>query len=266
MKEWQWTIRAEKPKRENTTMNLIQVASLCNSDKLEHGYIEIYDNIFSSLKDDKINFLEIGVYGGASAELWNRYFSNANIFMSDIFDKTDILSKVDVNFFRGDSGNEKDTTKLLEFAKAKTGTATFDIIIDDGSHFQHDQMNGIGNLFPYLTSGGYYIIEDICYEEDLKNGSMWWGHSKEPHHSVPGPCHAGAQLRTDEEWLAGSEKDFAACTDATIKRYAETNVFSSKYLSDSKNKYITDNVERLEYHSNDTGLDCTSKLAVFKKR
>ena len=247
----------------------MQLAETYKTDKLQHGYLEIYDGIFSSVKDEKLNFLEIGVYLGESAALWSSYFKNANLFMSDIFDKTDILSRFDVNFFRGDSGNEEDASKLLEYAKEKTGKATFDIIIDDGSHFQHDQMKGIGNFFSCISSGGYYIIEDICSEENLRNGEMWWGHSGEPHHSVPGECHAGSALRTDEKWLAGSEIDFSLCTEATIKQHLETKVFSSGYLSDSKNKYITTHIKTLEYYSANRALKTNfhqSNLAVFKKR
>ena len=247
-------------------MKLIDLAKTHQTDKLSHGYLEVYDSVFADIKTKQINFLEIGVYQGQSASLWSAYFNNAEIFMSDIFDKSNLLSKLNIHFFQGDSGGAKYTDELISFAKEKTGKDFFDIIIDDGSHFQYDQMNGIGNLFPYLSAGGCYIIEDICKEERLKNGSMWWGHSGEPHHSVPGPCHAGSQLRSDKEWLAGDKIDFSVCTDATIKRFLNTNIFSSRYLSDYQNQYITKNTDTINYYSDENILNCASKLAVFKKK
>lgn len=246
-------------------MKLEELARTHKTDKLQHGYLSVYDSVFSKFKDKEINFLEIGVYRGDSASLWEAYFSCANIFMSDIFDKTSILSDYNVKFFRGDSGSAEDVAKLIEYAKEKSKKNTFDVIIDDGSHFQYDQMNGIGNLFPHVSDGGCYIIEDICKEERLRSGSMWWGHRDEPHHAVEGDCHAGSRLRTDKEWLAGDEIDYSASTDATIKKFVETQVFCSKYLSEDQNKYITNNTKKVEYYSDANGLKCQSKLAVFEK-
>lgn len=246
-------------------MKLEELARTHKTDKLQHGYLSVYDSVFSKFKDKEINFLEIGVYRGDSASLWGAYFSCANIFMSDIFDKTSILSDYNVKFFRGDSGSAEDVAKLIEYAKEKSKKDTFDVIIDDGSHFQYDQMNGIGNLFPHVSDGGCYIIEDICKEERLRSGSMWWGHRGEPHHAVEGNCHAGSRLRTDKEWLAGDEIDYSASTDATIKKFVETQVFCSKYLSEDQNEYITNNTKKVEYYSGANGLKCQSKLAVFEK-
>lgn len=39
-----------------------------------------------------------------------------------------------------------------------------DIIIDDASHASHHQQIALKTLFPYLTAGGYYIIEDLHYQ------------------------------------------------------------------------------------------------------
>ena len=37
----------------------------------------------------------------------------------------------------------------------------FDMIIDDGSHDQDHQRVSLEYLFPYLASGGFYVIEDL---------------------------------------------------------------------------------------------------------
>ena len=37
----------------------------------------------------------------------------------------------------------------------------FDIIIDDGSHIVAHQIISFKTLFPYLKSGGIYVIEDL---------------------------------------------------------------------------------------------------------
>jgi len=37
----------------------------------------------------------------------------------------------------------------------------FDIIVEDGSHFHHDQQRSLVQLFPLLAPGGVYIMEDL---------------------------------------------------------------------------------------------------------
>jgi hypothetical protein len=38
---------------------------------------------------------------------------------------------------------------------------SFDIIVDDGGHMMHQQQISLGYLFPFLNSGGVYVIEDL---------------------------------------------------------------------------------------------------------
>ena len=45
-----------------------------------HPYTGIYDLLFSSLKDKKINIAEIGILNNASIQMWRDYFTNAQIF------------------------------------------------------------------------------------------------------------------------------------------------------------------------------------------
>mgnify|MGYP006440441615 CR=1 FL=1 len=245
--------------------NIFKMAKEAGTDKAQHGYLDVYNELFQPIHTDELNFLEIGVYQGASAKLWASYFNNSNVFMTDIFDKKNILKDLDVNFFRGDSANEDDLCYLMEYVKEVTEREVFDVIIDDGSHFQYDQMTTLGLMFPRLSSGGIYIIEDICYEEDLRTGSMWWGHTAEPHHSVQGECHFGSALHTDEEWLGGDQIDYSNSTDATMKRFVETGIIDSPYLSYNECQYIMKETFGV-YLYDDTTLSCRSKLAVIRKK
>ena len=43
------------------------------------SYLDIYQKYFESLKDKKINILEIGVLGGGSLRTWKEFFPNAEI-------------------------------------------------------------------------------------------------------------------------------------------------------------------------------------------
>ena len=52
------------------------------------SYLDYYDTVFFSRKNESINLLEIGVQNGGSLETWAEYFKNAkNIIGCDIDEK-----------------------------------------------------------------------------------------------------------------------------------------------------------------------------------
>ena len=44
------------------------------------GYTPYYDLLFRHLKNEKINFAEIGIENNASTKMWRKYFSKAKIY------------------------------------------------------------------------------------------------------------------------------------------------------------------------------------------
>jgi RimJ/RimL family protein N-acetyltransferase len=42
----------------------------------------------------------------------------------------------------------------------------FDIVIDDASHVSTHQQIALASLFPHVTPGGFYIIEDLHWQPD----------------------------------------------------------------------------------------------------
>ena len=76
----------------DTENNLKSLSQLYKTDKLEHGYIEIYESYFRSLKDKKLKILEIGIADGKSLLTWSDYFKNSVIVGIDIH-KIDVKEK-----------------------------------------------------------------------------------------------------------------------------------------------------------------------------
>ena len=86
--------------------------------------------------------------------MWLDYFPRANLYGLDIDD----FSTVDLprtQIFQGDQGTPQDLLAVVEVA------SNFDIIIDDGSHASYHQQTSLRTLFPFLSSGGIYIVEDL---------------------------------------------------------------------------------------------------------
>ncbi len=121
-----------------------------------HNYTEIYSYYFKNIKNKPFKFLEIGINKGSGVRLWESYFENAELHFIDI-------SLDHVNYFSDRSqyhiADQANPEQLLEVVRKVGGK--FDIIIDDGGHTMTQQIVNFTTLFPYLNSGGMYIVEDL---------------------------------------------------------------------------------------------------------
>lgn len=135
-------------------MTIKELARKYKTDKYSHGYTGYYDSLFSTLRNKKINLLEIGVKDGASLRVWRDYFPNANIFGVDIDPTCTLRGPEEVKYLIGDQSDPK----FLLYNVGHKGP--FNIIIDDGSHLMDDQILTLCTLFPFLARGGLYVIED----------------------------------------------------------------------------------------------------------
>ena len=136
------------------------------TDKI-NGMLGMYEKKFAKIKDNEIKYFEIGVHNGGSLLWASDYFSHkdSKIYGIDINIETQESGRVSTFFC-----NQDDTVKLQGLGRVY---GKFDIIIDDGCHFAKETKNCFENLWQYLKSGGWYIIEDwsACYS-DIKCESM----------------------------------------------------------------------------------------------
>ncbi len=160
-----------------STLDKLAIKYNTNKSSRTHNYCVIYEKYFSPLKYEDINFLEIGLDGCASARMWEEYFSNASLYFIDINDRSMSLGEKLLSdrskCFLVDQANKNDLLLLV-----KNQDLAFDIIIDDGGHKMYQQINSFEVLFPYVKSGGMYIIEDL----HTSYWKMYGGHGsqKEP--------------------------------------------------------------------------------------
>lgn len=121
-----------------------------------HNYTEIYSYYFGNIKDKPLKFLEIGIYKGSGVKLWENYFKNAELHFIDItLDRAEYFS----NRSHYHLADQADPAQLLKVIDETGGE--FDIIIDDGGHTMIQQITSFATLFPFLKSGGIYIVEDL---------------------------------------------------------------------------------------------------------
>jgi demethylmacrocin O-methyltransferase len=142
--------------------DLNRLATVCDTDKWgTHWYTQHYDRYFRPMRSRRLNVLEIGVggyessdLGGGSLRMWKAYFSKSQIVGIDLYDKSHFSeSRIDVR-----QCDQTDKDGLVRLSKEYGG---FDIVIDDGSHFNEHVIQSFEVLFPLLRTGGIYVVEDV---------------------------------------------------------------------------------------------------------
>jgi FkbM family methyltransferase len=123
-----------------------------------HHYFEIYDRHFSKYKNKNPIILEIGVQNGGSLEMWNYYFkNNCTIYGIDIDPNCLKMNDVypNVKVFIGDQSDDNFLNSI------KSQIPVIDILIDDGSHINSHIIKTFKALYPNISLGGTYLIEDL---------------------------------------------------------------------------------------------------------
>lgn len=155
----------------DATTELCRIGRAAGTDKSpyntvahRHPYTAVYSMLFAPLKNKPIRFAEIGVAGGASALLWEIYFTHRDTEVR-MFDR-------DQNFLdraRKHVGG-RFTFELMDVSldgdvSRALGQDKYDVIIDDSSHDFYHQIRIINEAWPCLKSGGMLIVEDIFRNE-----------------------------------------------------------------------------------------------------
>lgn len=173
-----------------------------------HNYARIYERYFDSFRTKQIRFLEIGFLLGHSAQMWQEYFVNAELFFIDV-DPACIQKAANILKSRSKLFilNQADISQLNNFVSQTGGQ--LDIILDDGGHRMEQQINSFKVLFPILKSGGMYVIEDLhtSYWKD------WGGYGTTQNPlSGKGTCVEFLQKLVDDLNFIGAS---TGCADAS---------------------------------------------------
>jgi len=97
--------------------------------------------------------LEIGVWTGCSLLAWHEWLpSKARIWGVDPLPQPEAIHGVPRIHYRQGS--------IMDPALIATLPKEFDVIIDDGSHLSWEILGALDLLWPRLTPGGWYVVED----------------------------------------------------------------------------------------------------------
>jgi hypothetical protein len=261
-----------KPLPKSELCNIAFNGGKYKTDKDWNGYTRIYYELLKEFKNDPIDFFEIGIYFGASIKMWHDFFTNGkiygidngrlvpganvhhgkdNIFMSDddmkLMQPDTIIENLNYSWLENDRIKcftaDQRSEKQLKEAFKYFGCDTFDVILDDGQHFQDHQQKSIALMFPNIKSGRYYIIEDVVDYESMKNGEVFWGQKR---------------------------KNATDSTDYVFTTFIQTGKLETPYMNEEQIKYIVDNIDDIfmydRMNKNNSPINGTSKLLVIKKK
>ena len=142
------------------------------SDKASaHDYYRVYGSILGRRRLEPLNILEIGLgtnnidipsnmgpsgRPGASLRAFRDWAPNAQIYGADV-DRRILFSE---DRIQTEWVDQTDPDSLAAL-RAKFANRTFDLIIDDGLHLPHANMNTITYLLPLMSERGTFVVEDI---------------------------------------------------------------------------------------------------------
>lgn len=137
----------------------LQKYFLSNGGKRLHKwmhYFDIYERHFDRFRGTCPTFLEIGVEGGGSLQMWKEYFGpGAKIIGLDINPACKDHETEGVEIFIG----SQDDVGVLQSILEKY--PDINAILDDGSHVMRHMITTFEYFYPRLNSKGTYLIEDV---------------------------------------------------------------------------------------------------------
>jgi SAM-dependent methyltransferase len=155
---------------------LTELANMFGSDKgtkigdwdTAHGYAPIYEHFLAARRSEPLRLLEIGVWKGASLRMWERYLPQARIVGVDILPEARQAASDRSQVVIGDASDPNFIRSIVD----SCFDGTVDVVVDDGSHVLDQQLAALETLFPLLSEGGLYFVEDISVSRfDIKGVS-----------------------------------------------------------------------------------------------
>lgn len=216
-----------KRKAEYESMDRLALNAGTDKSSAFHHYTKVYADYFSPMKNEPLVFLEMGIYKGNSVKLWENYFPQATLHFIDINPSYIEYQSTRSHYHFVDQSNW-----LALHAFAKEVGQEFDVILDDAGHSSVAQIGAFQTLFPYVKSGGLYIIEDLhasYWQNYGGNGTM--EHPK----AGPGTCVHYLQSLVDD--LNYSSARTACADEAKVPPHIRQEF-----------DYYQDHIESIHFH------------------
>lgn len=191
-----------------------------------HEFTPFYNSHLEKHREEFKYVMEIGILTNASLRMWEDYFPTATIVGVD----NEIRQQYEadrIKIFLADQSQPHQLQRVVDET-----TTEYDMILDDGSHLVPHQYISFATLFPYVKSGGYYIIEDL-------------------------------HCNYFPKWPVWKDNNVMVTTLEAVEGLRD-GWFRYQYISDAQAQYIQDNTESVEIFDRTGEYD--SITAIIKKK
>jgi hypothetical protein len=134
------------------------------------NFFDIYETLFQPYRDREIVLVEIGIFQGGSLFMWRNYFgAKARIIGIEANPDAVELRSQGFEIHIGDQSNPTFWKKFFQ------EIGPIDILIDDGGHWNEQQIKTVAYCAEYIRDGGILIIEDTqtSYYDWMGNPSRY---------------------------------------------------------------------------------------------
>jgi len=143
----------------------------------DRALVESYQKLLDSTRVKRV--VEMGIWGGGSTVFFERLLKPEKLLAIDravdrvrildqYIERLQLQSVVSCHYGLW----QEQTTRLTNTIEAEFGSGGIDLIVDDASHLLDQTRASFNCLFPRLTPGGLYIVEDWGW-------AHWAGHYQE---------------------------------------------------------------------------------------
>lgn len=144
----------------DSTKSLYEISSESHSGDIgtkPPGYYNRYDAVFTAHNLNPTRILEVGVHMGESTKVFSQRYPDARIVGVDLVQNDiDFSGFPQVTYLQCD---QSDRNKLGAIVKTYFPDG-IDLVIDDASHIGYLSRVTFDVVFPFVRSGGIYLIED----------------------------------------------------------------------------------------------------------
>ena len=134
------------------------------------SYFQVYEELLSRFKNRPITFVEVGILHGGSLFMWRDYLGpEARIIGIDV---DPVARRWESSGFEIHIGDQGDPRFWDGFFSA---VGDVDVLLDDGGHFNDQQIVTAHGCIPHIRDGGMLIVEDThaSYLEFYRNPSRF---------------------------------------------------------------------------------------------
>lgn len=135
--------------------SLFEVAKYFRTDKERHGYLPIYQDLLTPFLGQAVSICEIGVLHGGSIQMWAKWAPRWKV----VGVERKVQWRPDpslerIHLIEGNVNDQETIRKIVDHGP-------YVAIIDDASHLSRDHLNAFSALWPHVSPGGWYILEDL---------------------------------------------------------------------------------------------------------